>query len=495
MTKPTARRKKRRRSSTSTEPHPEAKKIAFAVFGFVFIFLALLWKAETALDEVHYRTSSSDLVRAAAAAGAAAASESQRRKKDDHAKVGTNAAKGRQGKSGGKVSDKDDDDDIVSGGAEKEAEEKLNAEEFAKYDKLSIEIAHRYRSLTKSFNYPTGPSPDKFVVFIPIGSGQGEGNIMAGLLAATLLGEEFNRIICVSPRYDTFLSVFEPIHPWAVEKCPTRLANLPERRPSGDDQNYVRLVTFEKPPDECRLQSLLRDGPDVIFIESNTYPRWPHVPQGFFFRFFRPKPTLLNTLPYSHDDEQQLLTGLETVVHLREGDQPADTRKGTDARSLDALGKLLPSNTYLVTNRVEWHDLFEKKFGWRHPNWDAVTHTALRKTWGVRGKKFVKAERDYGGFDRKKEMRQLWCDWYTILTAQTVYHSHSDFSISALHWNGNPNTWTLGSYNKSTKQLDMARESYIVDGETAPLVERRLDAEGTSQLRLCSDEQQQQQQK
>ena len=32
---------------------------------------------------------------------------------------------------------------------------------------------------------------------------------------------------------------------------------------------------------------------------------------------------------------------------------------------------------------------------------------------------------------------QMWSDWYTIFHAQRVYHIHSHFSLSAVHWKNN----------------------------------------------------------
>jgi len=67
-----------------------------------------------------------------------------------------------------------------------------------------------------------------------------------------------------------------------------------------------------------------------------------------------------------------------------------------------------------------------------------------------------------------------------------VYHAHSDFSISAIHWVGSRDSRVLQSYNAGTGQLETSHEAYIEDGETAPLVDRTVDGKGTSQLRLCT---------
>ena len=52
--------------------------------------------------------------------------------------------------------------------------------------------------------HSTSPSNGKFLVFTGLLAGQGEGNVMAGLLAAHLLGYEFNRTVCVADSYESF---------------------------------------------------------------------------------------------------------------------------------------------------------------------------------------------------------------------------------------------------------------------------------------------------
>lgn len=134
-----------------------------------------------------------------------------------------------------------------------------------------------------------------------------------------------------------------------------------------------------------------------------------------------------------------------TVVHLRVPDDTnGDRRKGLDEASFQALGRLLPSDTYLVTNRVAYYDYFREKFGWRHPHWSEIFHTALGRSWGgkdVDGSHHFfesPAQRPDTKIDRKQHIMENWADWYTILCATMVYHTHSDFSISAVHWQNVP---------------------------------------------------------
>jgi hypothetical protein len=79
----------------------------------------------------------------------------------------------------------------------------------------------------------------------------------------------------------------------------------------------------------------------------------------------------------------------------------------------------------------------------------------------------------------------MWADWYTILTAEIVYHTHSDFSISAIHWQNIPSK-SIDGYDPVLKELKLIEESWRVDGETPRLVDRRIDGEGTNALRKCS---------
>jgi hypothetical protein len=198
-----------------------------------------------------------------------------------------------------------------------------------------------------------------------------------------------------------------------------------------------------------------------------------------------------------------------TVVHLRVPDSPeVDFRKGLDEPTLEALGKQLPTQTtYLVTNKVEWYRRFETCCQWKHPPWNTVVHSANGIQWG-----FLDSKADYSDIELehrlfwnspqkedkkegeesiakvlKQQNVQMWADWYTILTAKTVYHTHSDFSISAIHWMNNRDSHSIeGVHPDGT--LNTHPESWWVDGETAPLIERSIDAPGTRALRLCDTE-------
>ncbi len=343
----------------------------------------------------------------------------------------------------------------------------------------------------------------KFLIFNGFLHEQGNGNIISGLLAAHLLGLEFNRTVCVSERYEDFHDAFVPIHPDTVANCPKALewARLNhENRKHGDgevlrwgdyaDREWtIHLINFKSPPDECQLQAQLASNVPILFLEGNTYPRWPVVPDNFFFTYYKAKPELLQMLPYDPSHPPT------TVVHLRQPDAGFDTRDGLDNQTLQALGALLPANhsTYLVTNRVEWYETVADRFHWDHANWNEVFHSALGESWGSRhpSPQMLNASKSpLKKWDRRRQRHvqrtlQMWADWYTILTAQAVYHTHSEFSISAIHWQNIVPSKTILGYHATTGQLILRDESWRVDGETERLVDRRVGARGTSELRWC----------
>jgi hypothetical protein len=308
----------------------------------------------------------------------------------------------------------------------------------------------------------------KFVLFQGLLPGQGTGNIISGLLAAHLLGEEFNRTVCVLPTYVDFLEAFEPIGQEAVSECPKILTFDPPET----NFNAITLVNYAGPANECALKDKLASDETVLFLICNTYPRWPVVPDGFFLRHYRPRQQLLDALPYSPETPPTI------VVHLREPDDIHDHRRGLDDASLDALGASLPKGkeTYLVTNRVAFYERFAACCGWSHPRWDTIRHSALGIDWGNVA--------NQSGVSVNQNLR-MWADWYTILMAATVYHTHSDFSISAIHWMNKRNSRSIVGLDASSGKLETTRESYIVDGETIPLSQRTLEANGTAQLRWC----------
>ena len=307
--------------------------------------------------------------------------------------------------------------------------------------------------------------PERFLYVKPLG-GQGAGNGITGLLAAHLLAEEFGRILCVSTEYTDFLMAFQPINAAVVRSC----AGFPTVEPEVNVS--LELLNFFRAPNECKLVDILNSSIPVLYFTGNTYPRWPAVPKNFFFKYYRPTQALLSTLPWGTEPPH-------TVVHLRKGDDKNDERKGLDDETLDALGEMLPSDTFLITNEVQWFKRFEKKYSWRNSGWQTVHHSATIA--------------DSIEVDVIRNTLQLWSDWYTVLNAKRVLHTHSDFSISAIHWMDIKDTKSLNGVKsvpgQDKKVLDLLDESWRRDGETIPLRDRnRVNVSKTKDdMYLCDD--------
>jgi hypothetical protein len=289
---------------------------------------------------------------------------------------------------------------------------------------------------TSSKPISSSSSSSRFLIFRPpLEAAQGVGNLMNGLLAAHLLGKEFGRIVCVSKDWQAFYSAFESVIP----EC--RDTTLSPRRTS---QNTIWLLNFAKNPiNECDLQQRLQGSEEpVIYFVANTYPgEWPSNyinsinTTTSMEDFYHLKEDLINILPWSEAPS--------TVVHLRQADnEQNDHRAGLDSATLAALGATLPSGgeIFLVTNQVDFYGYFETNFGWSHPPWTGIRHSAISTvqwTAGVKQEQHPSAPRkvDTTTTTNYRDQRlQLWADWWTIYKARTVYHTHSDFSASASRW-------------------------------------------------------------
>jgi hypothetical protein len=275
----------------------------------------------------------------------------------------------------------------------------------------------------------------RYLIVRHVQSGQGTGNVMSGLLAAHLLGGEFDRIVCVAKEYTAFHQAFETLD----ENCNADYfleSALVTHPPTLN--NTITLNNYQPPPSDCWLRSrLTSDDPEhsVLYYVGNTYPKWPIIPnEVVFHRFYQPKPALLAMLPWisSHDQPPSV------VVHLRLEDGILDARVGLDNVTLHTLGdELRHHSVFLVTNNVVWYQFFEETYAWSHPGWSVVEHSALGGIqWGTQRRQ-QHARRDVKSSQSSKSLQtmQMWADWYTILQAQKVYHTHSDFSLSAIRWN------------------------------------------------------------
>jgi hypothetical protein len=293
---------------------------------------------------------------------------------------------------------------------------------------------------------PSPIPPFKFLMVEPVQNGQGIGNIMNGLLAAHLLAEEFGRAICISDLWVDFYAAFVPLH--HREEC----AKLPQHRKGSKET--ITLLNFEEAPNECNLRDKLGSNAKVLFFVGNTYPRWRTTPDKYWDRFYAPTDGLKSKLTWKRP--------VETVVHLRQADGDQDARQGLDDKTLEALGKNLPSTTFLVTNNVLWYTYFKDKFQWSNPGWSKVRHSAFENLeWGP---KLVNIK------TKDETMMDLWCDWYTILKAKRVIHTHSDFSLSAIHWR-NIDSNTIQGVDENGR-LVLVDEPWRREESITPLVDR-----------------------
>jgi hypothetical protein len=296
-----------------------------------------------------------------------------------------------------------------------------------------------------------------YIIYRHIHNGQGIGNILNGLLAAHLLGKEFHRTVCVSREYENFHLAFAPVHV-SAEEC-----HLVESSSVPTPSNTLSLLNYEKMPRECDIKHQVSNAESVLYFDGNTYPRWPSIPDQFFHQHYKPSESLLQVLPWKDPPE--------TVVHLRAADDKRDARKGLDTETLDALGRELPSDTFLVTNEVDWYDFFDK-YWWNHPSWSKVRHSALHVSWGARRASAPINRKQYN----QRQMLQAWADWFTILSAVNVVHTFSDFSASAVHWNNLRGRVIDGTYTTDDQTTMLLLNSESWSGVEHPrLVDRDMD--------------------
>jgi hypothetical protein len=297
----------------------------------------------------------------------------------------------------------------------------------------------------------------RYIIFQPNLLGQGAGNIIHGLLAVHALAEEFDRLVC-HPEYKEFHIAFQPVDSRVSDAC---------RKLKNDGSSIdIRLVNYEGPVDECLLKQRLESNEPIIYILGNTYPRWRPIPTGYFQKFYQPTSKLQALLPKPMP---------KTVVHLRQGDKGYDKRQGLDNATFAELGKALPSDTYLVTNQLSWYDYFSSNFGWRHPNWHAVQHSASRSfMWDNHGELTKQDE------TQETQHLQMWSDWYAMACANQVWHTHSDFSLSAIHWM-NVDSRTIKGVDPWTNKLKLIQEAFRTDDRMMPLKDR-----GPDDLKYCA---------
>jgi len=329
-------------------------------------------------------------------------------------------------------------------------------------------------------------------------TGQGIGNILSGLLAAHLLAEEFGRTVCHAEEatheseaelpgspYRAFRLAFDWRDPSHRQNCDRflRLVQQPSSaggavssprhsyQYSAPNQNNTIVYNNYDPTtseqSECVLQELLSNKQDapVVYYQGNSYPRWPQTDaragatkRDYFRDDFVPTNALRKILFWTKRDSNRnsendgtLLSSTPpaTIVHLRHPDGVRDARHGLDNQTFALLrdAKLVPEGEKdlrigLVTNHLRWHERFPD---WSVPNYwsdsDTIRHSALdRIAWDGTSSNNRQSDQYR---DRDAESLKMLGDWYALLTSETLYHTHSDFSRSASRWNQRIQSWTL----------------------------------------------------
>lgn len=367
-----------------------------------------------------------------------------------------------------------------------------------------------------TINYADGKISTAFLIFrFPHHSGQGTGNIISGTLAAHLLAEEFNRTICHVYGHDSeegksssSTSSFRSAFAWKDEEHQNLCDNVflqIEARMNKTKAATIVQNNFDHTSEqsECSMRDLLSNHKDypIVYYEGNTYPRWPTSnikKRDYFHELLKPTESLLQILPWK--------TPPATVVHLRDGDGAYDERSGLDDQTLNLLarGDFVGENDggnkenmeiYLVTNNVKWYKHFPK---WSHPDWSLVHHSAMdRISWGNEENKYeepntipkngnkIIAARDNShaneNRDKNAEALQMWADWYTLLNANRVYHTHSDFSRSASRWNEGIESFTIQGSSTDARDLGSSSLPHLVlqndngEAEMKRLVDRKSE--------------------
>jgi hypothetical protein len=140
-----------------------------------------------------------------------------------------------------------------------------------------------------------------------------------------------------------------------------------------------------------------------------------------------------------------------------------------------------------------------------HPQWDSVAHSSSGIAWwsnngtGITDQKTPRQqqEQQLARMFQREEMKrskdnladshlrnlQMWADWYMLLQAKTIYHTHSDFSNSAAHWMGS-DSFIIDGYNATTGRLRLHREHWIRDGPCPALKDRTRDGSLSDHGRL-----------
>jgi hypothetical protein len=331
---------------------------------------------------------------------------------------------------------------------------------------------------------------DRFLIYhLSSHPGQGTGNIISGVLAAHMLADEFNRIVC----HVGYEQSFDRAFVWKNTIHASTCQEIISQAPPPKDNNTIVQNNFDESAiqSECAMKEMLRSSERILYYKGNTYPRWPSRSQGneanYFDSIFRPTPALRSILPWP-----SIFHPPPVVVHLRQGDNELDNRDGLDHTSLTLLAQqdewmnqlnikvdLSHPSIFLVTNRVEFYDRFPN---WTHPNWSLVHHSALgRISWGS-GRSAHSDSNNNLQKNREDGLLQMWADWYTLLHAKAIIHTHSDFSLSAARWNSQIRSWTIQGTDEGTQQLHLQMD---FSDERSSAVPRLVDR-SPKELKFCN---------
>ena len=277
------------------------------------------------------------------------------------------------------------------------------------------------RELTDTFaDNMTLTVANKFLVFENKGIGQGIGNIMNGLISCLLIAQKYNRIVCVSS-WDAFNNAFQSVH---TDECTEILKTT-----SIYHRDVVQCWNFGAGCEKScwhsagRCELVLGSATRIVWFDGNEYPEaiFPALSNGFFLALYTPTTALKQILVWENQ------TPPKTVVHLREGDDASDVRGGLDATTLIALYKHLPSDTFIITNSLRIHKHYN------NTTWASYEHDTRQRHTAISN-------------DISTSML-AWRDWYTVLMAESVYHTQSAFSESALRCSGSKSKRITGRFD------------------------------------------------
>ena len=265
--------------------------------------------------------------------------------------------------------------------------------------------------------------------------GQGSGNLMLGLLAAHLLARYYKREVCVDwPHFNEAFRSFLP--------CPSDILNAKATTVSRWNFGETSLEHDVA----CHMASNARvvawEGNDVgvgnergeAFLRQKDSAETRAWLGTVFDREYTPSESLRDLLPSAHQPYPS------SVVHLRVGDGcPEDDDAaecdfrgpfktlGANWSTLAAELRRCAPNATLLADR---QSVFQKLPGYGRQ------HAFVRERRRLVSGHSISARRtSEANFDHLNMHNHLaaWADWYLLTRAETVYHTASGFSESAIY--------------------------------------------------------------